>query len=331
MPRRKAPPRLYLDRKRNAYVIRDGARFIRTGCVASDTSGAEAALATYIGEKYAPPQTNNPTVIEVLVAYANEVLPHRASRRNITYCIGSLSKWWTGKLATDVKSATCQAYSSTKTSSAALADLKVLRAALRHWQKERGPLATQPVIWTPSTGEPRERWLTRTEAARLLKSAGRTQHLRRFVLLGIYTGSRPGNILSLTWDQIDIAAGVMHRNPPGKAVQGNKRAPPVRLGRRILSHLRRWARLDKGQVAYLCHYEGRRVADPHTTWRRAVKASGLKGRITPHIFRRTRATWLMQAGVSIWEAAGHLGMNPKTLTTVYAQHSPDWQKNAAEV
>ncbi len=39
----------------------------------------------------------------------------------------------------------------------------------------------------------------------------------------------------------------------------------------------------------------------------------------------------MQAGVSVWEAAGHLGMTVETLTRVYGKHSPDFQKKAAEV
>jgi hypothetical protein len=35
--------------------------------------------------------------------------------------------------------------------------------------------------------------------------------------------------------------------------------------------------------------------------------------------------------VDVWEAAGHLGMSPKILMDVYAKHSPDHQKRAADV
>ena len=61
-----------------------------------------------------------------------------------------------------------------------------------------------------------------------------------------------------------------------------------------------------------------------------MKASGLKG-VKRHTLRHTRATWLMQAGVPIWEAAGHLGMTTKTLESVYGKHSPDFQERAANV
>jgi hypothetical protein len=37
----------------------------------------------------------------------------------------------------------------------------------------------------------------------------------------------------------------------------------------------------------------------------------------------------MQRGVSIWQAAGYLGMSPETLNRVYGHHSPDYLKGAA--
>lgn len=331
MPRRKAPPRLYLDPKRDQWVIRDGARFIRTSCPRQHLADAESQLAEYIGEKYAPPKTNFPTVLEVLAAYANEVVPHKATKRNISYNIGSLTKWWAGKQASEITTRTCRAYAATKSSSGAYADLKVLRAALNHWHKEHNPFPVMPTVWTPDATAPRERWLSRSEVAKLLWAARRTQHLKRMIVLGIYTGSRPGVVLRLQWDQIDLAAGVMSRSRPGDVAHTKKRAPRVRLGRRILSHLRRWRRLDPASVKYLCHYGGRLVDAPHSAWRRAVKLAKLPGKVTPHTLRHTRATWLVQAGVNLWEAAGSLGMTVKTLETTYGHHHPDWQKAAAEI
>jgi integrase len=52
---------------------------------------------------------------------------------------------------------------------------------------------------------------------------------------------------------------------------------------------------------------------------------------SPHTLRHTRATWLMQAGIDMWEAAGALGMSVNVLTKVYGKHSPDFQSRAAEV
>jgi integrase len=55
----------------------------------------------------------------------------------------------------------------------------------------------------------------------------------------------------------------------------------------------------------------------------------LAGKISPHTLRHTAATWLMQIGVSTWEAAGFLGMSEKTLRDVYGHHHPDYLHRAA--
>lgn len=270
-------------------------------------------------------------IADVLSAYGTDVAPHKASARNLGYNIGNLLNWWGEKPASDVTTTNCRAYAASKTAPAAAQDLKTLRAALNHWNREYGQIVPPPVVWMPAAGPSRTRWLTRSEAARLLWAARHHQHLKRLILLGLYTGSRPGIILGLQWDQVDLQKGEMVRTRPGAATYANKRSPSVRLGKRILSHLRRWRRLDNGTVSYLCHFEGRRVDAPHTAWRQAVKKSGLSGDITPHTLRHTRATWLMQAGIDIWQAAGWLGMTTKTLEQVYGKHHPDWQKEAAEV
>jgi integrase len=61
-----------------------------------------------------------------------------------------------------------------------------------------------------------------------------------------------------------------------------------------------------------------------------VRLAGLTGRVTPHTFRHTAATWLMQNGVSMWRAAGFLGMSVETLDRVYGHHHPDYLSDAAE-
>jgi integrase len=45
--------------------------------------------------------------------------------------------------------------------------------------------------------------------------------------------------------------------------------------------------------------------------------------VIPHTLRHTAATWLMQGGTDIWEAAGYLGMSVETLSARYGHHHPD--------
>jgi integrase len=330
MPRRRSPPRLYLDPERDAWIIRDGSRFIRTGCGETDRKKAEKALAEYIGFKHTPTPSDQPLIVDVLQTYLAEVVPLKKTGRNIAYRISYLLPHWGTMTTADISTKTCRAYAATKSDASAGADLKVLKSAVTHWHREHGPLTTMPIFELPRAAPPKDRWLSRSEVARLLRAARRYQHLRCAILLQLYTGSRPGVILAMQWSQIDIRGKTMRRIPAGELQDKRKRAPRVRLGRRILAHLRRWKRIDGTHARYVCHYEGQRVRDPHKTWHRAVKEAGLKG-VTRHTLRRTRATWLMQRGIPIWEAAGHLGMSTMTLERVYGHHDRSNQEAAANV
>jgi integrase len=155
--------------------------------------------------------------------------------------------------------------------------------------------------------------------------------LARFILLGLYTGSRSGVLLGLEWSWVDLNSGTMRRRAPGKAESKTKRTPRVRLGSRILAHLRRWRRLDDQKVKRVVHYEGRPVTKLRRSWVTARKAAKLDEAVTPHTLRHTRATWMMHDRVDLWQAAGALGMSVRMLERTYGHHHPDWQKDAAEV
>jgi integrase len=76
-------------------------------------------------------------------------------------------------------------------------------------------------------------------------------------------------------------------------------------------------------------WNGRAVASVKTGFKHAVTLAGLTGKVTPHTLRHTAATWLMKEGVSIWEAAGFLGMSPEMIARTYGHHHPDHLKRAA--
>jgi integrase len=329
MPRRRLPPRLYLDPGRREWIIRDGASFIRTGCAEAEHESAEKRLAAHIGAKYAPRRTATPLIADVLLAYTNEHLPHTRSLKPSATFVGNLAAWWGSKTLADVTAANCRAYAASKNAPGARRELEVLRAAINHWHREHGPLASVPAVVMPPKTPRRERWLTRSEVARLLWEARRTPHLARFILLGIHTGSRSRALLTMRWSWIDFANRIALRRSPDE-IETKKRTPPVKLGRRILGHLRRWRRLEpKGTL--IVHYEGAPIGSLRRSFANACKRAGLGADVTPHILRHSRATWLMQRGVDPWQAAGHLGMSVAILQTVYGKHHPDFQSDAAEV
>jgi hypothetical protein len=71
------------------------------------------------------------------------------------------------------------------------------------------------------------------------------------------------------------------------------------------------------------------VQSVKTAFHRACRLAGLQGDVTPHTLRHTAATWLMQAGVDKWEAAGFLGMTVEMIDRVYGHHHPDHLRSAA--
>jgi len=328
MPRPRKPPRLVLDRSRRQWFIRDASAFIRLGLPERARAQAERRLAEYLVAKHVPEVGPNPLIVDVLSVYATEHCQHTATARNSAYSLGYLLKWWGDRRVSAITPATCRQYVTDATSvSTARKDLEILRAACRYYSRTMG-IPLSPAIVLPPKEAPRERWLTRSEAARMLRAARPFPHLARFVLLGLYTGSRPKNIFGLTWAQIDLAAGIMKRRPYREREQSRKRAPPVRLGKRILAHLRRWRRLDP-HATHVVHWNGQPISQFTNTWPIMLARAGIEG-VTPHTLRHTRATWLLQKGVDAWQVAGHLGMTLTTLSRVYGHHAADFQKEAAE-
>jgi hypothetical protein len=130
MPRRSKGPRLYLLPKEKQWVIRDGSRFIRTGCGERSRGEAEKRLAQYIGHKHKPEPSGAPMIADVLAIYGDEVVPARKTREVISYNISNLLKWWGDKTTADINQKSCKAYAATKPDARARrrGDLKILKA-----------------------------------------------------------------------------------------------------------------------------------------------------------------------------------------------------------
>jgi integrase len=231
------------------------------------------------------------------------------------------------------------------TEAAARRELEDLRAAINHHRRE-GLCSEIVSVVLPSRGVGRERWLTRSEAARLLRAAWRAKqvmrdrdtrravgkHVARFILVGLYTGTRSAAICGAALmptvgrGHVDLEQGVFYRRAIGRR-QTNKRQPPVKLPARLLAHMRRWERLGLARKAVV-EWNGNAVKSVRKGFEAAVRAAGLGADVTPHILRHTCATWLMQKGVNLWDAAGFLGTTVQQLEQGYGHHHPDYQEEA---
>lgn len=331
MPRRPSGPKLWFDKKRGSWTIVDGRRRSRTGFSASETGKAEAALGDYIASKHVVTDSATPFISDVLTAYSDEHLVDKMSEKAILYDIAHLNKWWGTKIVTDVNATTCRDYAKhRKVKASARRELLFLSAAIKHWHREHGPLKFIPVLVLPPAPAPRDHWMTREQAAKFLWHARKTPHLARFFIIGWYTGSRRGVITGLKWSMVNLETGIMQRKPQGEIQPKNKKSPPVRMGARLMAHLRRWKRMDKVKDGYIVNFRGQKILRPVKTWQDARKAAGLPKNVTPHILRHTRATNMMQQGKDPWESAKALGMSLGMLERTYGHHHPDWQKDVSD-
>lgn len=185
---------------------------------------------------------------------------------------------------------------------------------------KNGYLTSAPFVQLPPKTPGRDRWLTRSEAAALLRASRRTPHLALFILIALYTGARRGAILGLRWDQVDLERGRINFNVPGQPIT-NKRRPIIPIPRQLLWSLR--AARRRSNSPWVIAYQGERMAGIKHSLANARARAGLDPSVTAHTLRHTCGTWLAQAGVDLYQIAGWLGHTSERTTELYAHHPPD--------
>ena len=336
MGRRNQGPRLRYLEKRGAYYViwteRGRSRERSTGT--ADREKAETILAEFLyarGRQGGPSDPSEMLVTDALEYYGIGRGPEVTAPEVMGRAIETLAGFWKGRVVSDVKPETCSLYGRWRGRAMGTVrrELGVLQAAINHAHRN-GRLTRSVAVELPSSPPPRDRWLTRHEAARLLR-ASRTQQARLylplFILLGLYTGRRKEAILSLRWTQVDLDAGLIDFETPDRK-RTKKRRGKIPIPTQLLCHLIR-ARRRGSDVGYVLHINGKRIGNIKKGFAAACRRAGLEG-ITPHALRHTAATWLMRAGVPMWQAAGFLAMSEKTLRDVYGHHHPDYLRDAAD-
>lgn len=324
------------------------------------------------------------SIDDVIALYALEKAPKAADPASVASRLGMVLDWWSGKSVGDIRRSSCQAYVQYRCSqpiktfkdpkrarlpapATPRRELEDLSAAVSWWAGEH-PLTRKPEFtYPPSPGESSRDALSRSEAAALLWAAmgwrkqpdGRwkrlsksaianRRHLRRFILLGLYSGSRPGVLPKLHWTPsddsawVDLDKGWVYRRGRREADHPTKRRPAFRLSKRLMAHLTRWRRMDEERSALLLdageaalttvlHHGGVPIRGKiRKGYANVVADAGVNPDVTPHWHRHTCATWLMEADVPLRRAAQYLGMTARTLEKHYAHHRPGFQNDVAD-
>jgi integrase len=308
---------------------------ISAGCAADAIAAAERKLEEYIASKYTPKRRvrhiDDIPIADVLSIYLDAQLEKLRDRFNVDSGnadtipairkfkkrIERLNDWWGAKMLGDVNGEACRSYRKKRRNrGGSRRDLEDLRAAIGHHAAE-GFHREIVKITLPERGEPRDKWLTRGDAANLIWTSWRyremqkksrrpmegvkvptakhpLRHLARFILLGIYSGTRAGAIAAaspipaLGRSYVDLERGRFYRRAQGSA-KTNKRQPTIPIPLRLLAHLRRWHRIDP-EAKHFVEFNGSPVSSVKTAFKSAVRLAGLSPGISPHTLRHTAAT-----------------------------------------
>lgn len=194
----------------------------------------------------------------------------------------------------------------------------ILRKAHREWDwVDRAPAVP---MFRLEAREPR--FLTRAEAARLLRKL--PKHLKALAEFSLETGLRMRNATGLTWRQVDLRRQQLIV-PAVRAKAGETIAIP--LSARAAAVLR----AQKGaHRTYVFVFRKRPIADCNgAAWKKATKAARLSW-LRWHDLRHTWASWHIQAGTPphVLQALG--GWKSYAMVMRYAHLSTEHLKAFAE-
>lgn len=296
----------------------------------TERSAAEAYQAQWLRARAEAITTlAKPTVGECIDAYladCGERGVHDSQRKVLAAVRRALGALRPGDLRGEPLQGYRRSRGLTVSASTVARELSALTAAL-NWagHEDKGAMIEArdvPRILKPRIVRAERRWLNEDEEVefhRLALGWPRTR-VGMYVALGLNTGARKEAIEELSWDRVDLRAGLVDFRVPGERLT-NKRRVPAPINDRLRAVLEgvperlRWGRVvGNGNVRG--GYDAFRRATPYP-W------------VSSHIMRHTFVTLGLRAGIGIWEIAQMVGDNPDIISRHYGHHLADWKLKEA--
>jgi integrase len=190
----------------------------------------------------------------------------------------------------------------------------------------------------PRVNNQKVRFLSQQEASRLLEELRHTStNLHDQALLSLHTGLRAGEIFTLTWGHVDLAKGTLFL-PETK--NGESRTAYLTPETKVmLANRLELAKMEDGHSPASLVFidrKGNKIKEPSAAFSRAVDRVGLndsivdkRQKITFHSLRHTYASWLVEAGVSLYVVSKLLGHKSLKMTARYAHVGENAERRAA--
>jgi integrase len=141
---------------------------------------------------------------------------------------------------------------------------------------------------------------------------------RDLYLCAASTGLRLGELLSLRWGDIDFDRMVVVTRNSEIFTTKNRRNRSVPLHRGLVAVL--VAKQARSASPFVFDFQAHQLKQDLATkrFKRYVREAGLNPKLHFHSLRHTFATWLVQAGVSLYEVQKLLGHGTISTTQIYA-------------
>lgn len=214
--------------------------------------------------------------------------------------------------------------------------LALLRHMFNYAIRERSiPLAENPALGVKAfKEEKRERWLAAEELPAFFQAVAEETNpdIRDFVLLSLLTGARKGNVLSMCWEEVDLARAVW-AIPGVKFKTGKPLVIPLAPQALDLLQGRKATYGNAGQgwtqsgYVFPSHGSTGHMVEPKAGWARILKRAGIEN-LRLHDLRHTLASWQVSLGVSLAITGRALGHNSTATTARYAHLGVDPVRDA---
>ncbi len=175
-------------------------------------------------------------------------------------------------------------------------------------------------------GEGRKRFATVAEAMALIKAAEqhkRAPYLADLIRMALNTGCRRGELLGLEWSRVNMKANTLQLGGENTK-NGKPRIVPLNQeAQAALANRSKYRAAHCPETPWVfCTKGGERVYSVKSSWMEVVREAGLED-FHFHDLRHTCGSWLVQAGVPLFDVKEVLGHSTIRMTERYAHFAPE--------
>lgn len=283
----------------------EGRQTRTVSCGTSDHETARTQLFEHALRNGKPEQSRDAELSSVLTSYMTEYAYKLASADSTKLAFAKTLEFWPGADVSEldrrsqlkfVEQLRAEGYSD----GTIRLFLGRIWAAMNWHQRDNAQLIIPPMVtaadWRPILPD-RARVYDPAELGALLSSTvGLADHWWKFLVLAIGTAGREEALRELTWEQVDLRAGIIHLNPEGRA-QTKKRRATVKISPTLAAELASW---DQTGPRVLGVAQGRAYQFDTLTARCGVTGS-------PNVIRHTVRTWFAEHDVPQSDADMFMG------------------------